>query len=226
MLPFSLVSYQALVGQYHAAVWPAQLIGLGLMVGALGLVVQGRPPTWLMTAKLVATWAWTGVVFLGLFLSGLSFFAPALAAVFVLQAAVLLWRGRLAYGSAQDLVAWVGASLMTLAVAGTPLVARLSGTPWEAVPLAGTSPTPTALFTLGLLLTVERPRLLPALLPTAWMGGAVWAAWALDWTAGIILPLAGLGGAALLAAKALNRRRGTAAGRRAAGRPSPRGRDQ
>lgn len=206
MLPFSAEVYHAMTAQYHAQVWPAHLIGLGLMLGALGLVARGTAAGRLPRVILALAWLWTGVVFHGLVFSGISFFAPAAALVFVIQAALLAWRGRVDYGAARGLIAWCGLTLTALAVLGAPLIGRLAGLPWTEAPLAGTSPTPTAVATIGLLLTAPRasPWLLPA--PALWLGAAGWAAWALDDPASLILPVAGLGGLILWIATAGGRR--------------------
>ena len=68
-----------------------------------------------------------------------------------------------------------------------------------AAPLFGVAPGPTTIFTIGMLLLVSgRTPLHLALIPLLWslIGGAT--AWLLGAPEGLALPLAGVGGVALI----------------------------
>ena len=73
-----------------------------------------------------------------------------------------------------------------------PFIVAFAGRSWRGTELFGTAPDPTALLTLGLLLTTSRIRWPLAAIPVLWCGfsGATW--FAMGWNQGNIVPMAAL----------------------------------
>lgn len=160
MIAFSSEAYYALFAEYNRAIWPAQIVAL--LLGLAALVVTGRP-FWLsdrlITSILVVFWTWSGLVYHWSFFAGINFVAPVLAVLFVVQALLLIWtgivRGRVAFRFSGDLYGWVGMTFAIYGLAIHAVTSYLAGHLWPALPAFGVTPSPTLLFTLGLLLMAE-----------------------------------------------------------------------
>lgn len=209
MLPYDAEVLFAFHAQLTAPFWPYVLAGPLLGLAALGMAlrpVAGRNSGRGVLLLLALGWAWVGWLF---FLQGFArfdFLAPLYGWAFLLQALLLAANalvGRPAFG-ARARFAGVGAALALLALFAWPLAGPLYGGGWPAAPLAGIMPGPTALLTLGLLLTAEgRGRLHLALLPLAWCGVAGFRGWALGLPPELALAALGLAALGLLAWKRL-----------------------
>jgi len=207
MLPFTADVLYAVLEQYNRAVWPAQIVAVGLGLAAVALAIRpvaggGR----VVGAILAAAWAWIGLTYYLVHMAAIDFAAPVLGVVFVLQGVLLAWtgalRGRLGVRFRADAFGWAGMGLALYAVAVQPLVVRLAGHGWPQAPLFGVAPCPTAIFTLGVLLWADgrTPLHLVAIpvLATLYCGAV---AWLLDLPEELALPLAGLGGLSLILVK-------------------------
>lgn len=212
MLPFGQDAFFALFEQYNYAIWPAQIVAYGLALAALALAARpvvgaGR----MIGAILALAWAWNGVVYHVLFFATINFWADLFGAFFVVEALLLLWigvvRGRLDFRVGRDVYSWIGVALAIFALAIYPLIGWGLGHAWPRAPMFGVAPCPMTIFTMGLLLLAAgRAPLYLAIIPVLWslVGGT--AAWFLGVTEDLALPVAGLGGLALVFIK--NRRRG------------------
>ncbi len=154
---------------------------------------------------LAAAWAWVGAVYFGRYLAIIDFMAPVYAALFLVQALLLIAlgviRNRVAPGAFGP-TAWAGLALFAYAIAGYPLSAALTGDV-ASTRVVFLTPSPTAVFTLGLLvLAAGRPPLFLAFVPVLWTVAAGVSAWMLDVREDLPLPLIGLGSLALIACKA------------------------
>lgn len=162
MLAFDSEVYGALLAQYGASIWPLQLVALLAALTLTGLV--RRPPAWFgraIAGFLALLWAWSGLHFHAGAFSTINFVAPAVAAVFVLQALALAGSG-LAAGTlvprfGRTFAGWVGLGLVLVGLIGYPILGlppcdALTGVPpYKAAPALGTSGTAAALVTLGFL---------------------------------------------------------------------------
>jgi hypothetical protein len=212
VLPFGQDAFFALFEQYNYAIWPAQIVAYGLALAALALAARpvvgaGR----MIGAILALAWAWNGVVYHVLFFATINFWADLFGAFFVVEALLLLWigvvRGRLDFRVGRDVYSWIGVALAIFALAIYPLIGWGLGHAWPRAPMFGVAPCPMTIFTMGLLLLAAgRAPLYLAIIPVLWslVGGT--AAWFLGVTEDLALPVAGLGGLALVFIK--NRRRG------------------
>jgi len=184
VLPFTREVFLSLLERYNAAIWPAQIIALGLGILVLLLIFKPRKGSdRFVAAVLAGAWVWTGAVYHMMFLATLNWAAWTSGALFVLQGGLLAWsgvlRGRLAFRFTPTPRGWTG-----LGFAGLALAAAL----W-----AGITSGPTTLFTLGLLLLADGripARLL--LIPVLWSGFAGVSAWLLRIPQDLVLPAAGI----------------------------------
>jgi hypothetical protein len=202
MLPFTAEILFASMTQYNQALWPLPPVALLLGLAAVLLTVRPvRDSNRLISGYLAAAWLWVGIVYHMLHFARLDFAAPLYGALFVLEGLLLLWlavQGRLAFSFHGGPIGWVGLALAMLAVAW-PLVDRLSGLSWQAERVVGLAPAPTTILTLALLLLADRraPPYL-AIIPLLWTLIAGATAWILWIPQDLALPVAGLGGFALI----------------------------
>lgn len=199
MLPFTAEVLYSNLEQYNAAVWPAQVIALGLGLLAVFLALKPtRGGGRLIAAVLTVAWAWVGVAYHLSYFDEINFAAPAYGLVFVLQALLLAWsgliRGRLAFAFQSGVSGWTGLAFVLYALGGVPLVEWLVGHGWPAMPLFGVAPGPTVMATMGLLLlTPGRPLLHLLAIPVLWSLASGAMAWLLATPQGLVLPATALG---------------------------------
>jgi hypothetical protein len=156
-LLFSPRTYYRLLEIYNAAIWPAQIvaIGLGLAIWALlrrVAVLRGR----LIAAILAGCWLWVATAFHANRYATINWTAVYFAWGFGLEAVLLIWtgvvRGRLAFERPVDLASRAGLWIFLFALAVEPMVGLLLGRAWRQVEIFGVTPDPTAVATLGILL--------------------------------------------------------------------------
>jgi hypothetical protein len=175
MLPFTHEQFVDLLVQYNKEVWPVQIGAyvLGLAMVFL-LFVPSRGRNRIIGVGLAAMWAWTGIVYHWEYFSTINRAAPVFAALFLLQAALLLVstaiRGHEKFRVSNGARAWVGWSLIGYAMVLYPLIGLGSSHSLEAVPMFGITPCPVTIFTLGLLLLAR---------PMAWWLLAIPFVWSL-----------------------------------------------
>ena len=142
MLSFTAEVFFSLLGQYNRDIWPAPLAGLLLGLGALAVACRPVPGGGRVVAAVLATaWLWTGIVFLGGYLATISFAAPVVAACFVGQAVLLLWRGvargRLRFRFRRDVAGWSGLVVALAGLALYPLLGLMAGRDWTQLAVFG-----------------------------------------------------------------------------------------
>lgn len=198
--------------QYNAAIWPLPPIAYGLALLAVLLawkpgLVGGRGGDRAIAAILAGFWLWAGIVFHGLYFTGINFIAPVYALLFAAQGLLLAWtgvaRGRLAFRFAPTPFGWAGLALLVLALAVFPLAGFLAGHGWARASLL--LPSPLVLFTLGMIaLSEPRAPLRLVVIPVLWCLVAGLSAWLLPIREDLVLPLAGIAAVVLIVWK--NRR--------------------
>jgi hypothetical protein len=178
-LPFTADALYAVLETYNSAIWPAQVaayvLGVALLALALRPVAAGGR---IILAVLSAFWLWIGIVFHLLFFFQINFLAIGFGALFVIQGilfAASALVGRRSFAFRADAFGWSGLFLAVFALAVYPLVAWLAGHGWPRMQVFGVTPTPTVIFSFGMLLMAERRSpLLLAALPLLWafIGGS------------------------------------------------------
>ncbi|MDP3699348.1 MAG: DUF6064 family protein [Hylemonella sp.] len=160
-LMFAPKTYWRLIELHNLDVWPAHLAALVLGLALLGLAARRRAgAARVMAALLAPVWLWVGWSFHSQHYATINWAAPYYALAYAVQAVLLglsaLPRGAPAppAGGAAPRLGWL------LALSGVllyPLAGLLAGRPWTQIELFGITPEPTALATVGLLLTARQP---------------------------------------------------------------------
>ena len=212
-LMFSARTYYRLIEIYNAAVWPAQIVTVGLGLAVLALLyraaaLRGR----LIAAILAGCWLFVAIAFHAKRYATINWAAVYFAWAFGLEAAILIWtgvvRGRLVFERPGDRAGRAGLGIFLFALAVQPLAGPLLHRGWRQVEVFGVAPDPTAVATLGiLLLATGRGSRVLLIVPVIWCaisGATLFSMKAPDaW----IAPLAAVVVVSLAASIALARRR-------------------
>ena len=158
-LLFSADTYYRLFERYNRAAWPFQLLPL---VGGMGsyAAMRFRADRWGrgIATLLAAAWLWVAWGYHLQRYATINWAAPAFAALFAIEAALLIWTGavrsRLVFSAEASTINRVGRGIFCFGLLGQPLVTPLLGRPWDQAELFGMAPDPTAIATLGMLLLV------------------------------------------------------------------------
>lgn len=203
-LPFTVGQFFDVIRAYNAAVWPAQVVLLGLAIGAVVLVAVPRRWSGVGISLVLATlWAWIGLAYHLAFFSAINPLAYGFAAVSVAGAAVFFWQGvvlrRLEFRWMPGARGVVAASLVVFALGLYPAWSSWSGHGYPWLPTFGL-PCPTTVFTIGLLAFVVPPCPRATLVvPVLWCFVGAQAAVLFGVQADLGLVVAGIVGIVLLA---------------------------
>jgi hypothetical protein len=200
-LPFTPEQFFAVFVEYNRAFWPI-VAGLWLAASVM-LVLAWRNPVGrsrAMSFFLSALWLWNAVAYHALLFTSINPAAWLFAGLFAAQS-LLLFRA----GLRGDVEYFASLRGLGLGLAGYalayPFVSVATGHAYPAAPTFGV-PCPTAILTIGLLLTARRgiPVVL-AIIPVAWgfIGGS--AAMLLSVPADYVLLVAGIAGVAVASAR-------------------------
>jgi hypothetical protein len=164
-LPFTREQFVAVFADYNNALWPMQLVAY--LLGAIMLVVLVRAPRpanntrdYIIGSGLAAMWIWAGIAYHGFYFSTINTAAFFFAALFVLQAVLLLYftiRGRLMFTMAHGFSRWLGWAFIIYAMVIYPLVGMWSGHRYPELPMFGVTPCPVTIFTVGLFVLAQAP---------------------------------------------------------------------
>jgi hypothetical protein len=126
-LLFSPRTYYRLLELYNLAIWPAQLVWLGLGIRSAVLLQRGgQRPARTVAAILAGAWLWVAVAFHLQRFATINWAAVYYAAAFVVQAALLVWlgviRGELAVQAAKRGLERAGFALFLFALFVYPLI--------------------------------------------------------------------------------------------------------
>lgn len=197
-LLFSPRTYYRLIERYNVAVWPAQMVTLGLGLGVLGLLWVQKPWQGRIIFGIVALlWTWVAWAFLWKRYSTINWAMVYLLPLFVLQVMLLIWsaigRDRLSFRVSANVAGVAGAGLLAFSVAVYPLLAPMLGRTWRQVEVFGIAPDPTAIGTAGLFLLMQgRSRRMYLVVPVLWCIISGLTLWAMDSPEALLPPLAAL----------------------------------
>ncbi|HZD26301.1 MAG TPA: DUF6064 family protein [Alphaproteobacteria bacterium] len=206
-MPFTEAQFFAVFQAWNAAAWPAQPLAYALAAVTTALALAGAPGGGrLLAGVLAAMWLANGLGYHLVQFSRINPLAPAFAALFVLQAGLLVAWGVL-HDGLRLRAAWrpwpvVGLACLAYAAVIYPLIGLALGRDAAALPWLGIAPCPTVIYSIGVLL-LARP-VVPAWL---FAGPLAWAA--IGGSAAVLLRVPqdwGLLAAGLLAAAHLLRR--------------------
>jgi hypothetical protein len=162
MLPFTREQFFGIFVEYNEQVWPVQVAAylLGMCLVAL-LFRPFRSASRVIAGGLAAMWIWTGIAYHAVHFSAINRAAYAFAALFVLQAVLLLYlgaaRNRLRFDARVGRSRTLAWALIGYAMLIYPLIGLWSGHRLSELPMFGITPCPVTLFTLGLLLLATPP---------------------------------------------------------------------
>jgi hypothetical protein len=172
---FSLATYHRLFDRYNAAIWPGQIVALGLGAAIGALLRRGAEPRRgrLIAGILAACWLWIAIAFHATRYATIHWGGIYFAGAFGLEALLLVWagilRGRLTFDRRGDAVGQAGLAIFLFALLVQPLIGLLFGRGWRQIEVFGIAPDPTAVGTLGiLLLTAGRARWELIAVPVLW----------------------------------------------------------
>jgi hypothetical protein len=173
LLLFSPRVYYRLIELHNVGVWPAQIVTLALGLALLYSAGRNGPYAGLWIGGILGLlWTWVGWSFVWERYATINWAAAYVAPLFALQGAAFLWlgpvRNRLEFGGAQPLLRWCALALAAAAILVYPLIAPLTGRPWEAAEVFGIAPDPTASATLAILALVRRGAVGLMILPALW----------------------------------------------------------
>jgi len=173
-LMFSPRTYYRMLERYNTAIWPGQILTLGL--GLVVLVLLRRPAARqgrILSGLVALLWGWVAWGFLWNRYRTINWAATYFAGMFAIEVLLFAWvgvvRGRLRFGLSRDPAGVVGIVLFILSLAVYPVFAPLSGRAWQQADGFGVEPDPTVIGTLGLLLLVPgRPHWGLLAVPILW----------------------------------------------------------
>jgi hypothetical protein len=183
-LLFSPRTYYRLIERHNEAIWPWQIVPLGLGLGIADLLRRPAPwPGRTVSAILALLWTWVAWAFVWRRYATINWAASWLVWLFAIEVLLLVWigvvRGGLRFSWRRDATGTLGIALFLLSLALYPTIAPLLGRGWRQAEIVGTVPDPTVVATLGLLLLAEgAPHWGLLVAPLLWclIGGAtLWA---------------------------------------------------
>lgn len=189
-LPYSLDAYFALMAAYNAE-WLTMVLLAGLLAiatAALALFLPDRAANWRSRAiagYLAAAWVWIGIVHQLGMMADLNFLAPVYGIAWIGQGILLAWTGlilgKLKFGFQPGLSGALAKTLIVFGLVIYPAILFTLDHDWKSLPLAGTAPSPTVIFTAGLLLTTRNGTPLSLfIVPLAWAAVSGLSAYLLD----------------------------------------------
>src|SRR5688572_5821334 len=205
-LPFTLDEFFEVFAVYNRALWPA-VSAWWLASLAVVVAVWWNPARYTrsLTYLLAALWAWNALVYHAWLFTRINPAAWLFAALFAVQAGLFVSANPgLAFFAGKGWSKRLG-ELLALYAFAYPFLTMAAGHRYPATPTFGV-PCPTAILTIGLMLTAPAVPLRLAIVPIAWglIGGS--AAALLNVATDYVLLAAGMLLAALMAQRVLVRR--------------------
>lgn len=158
-IPFTEEQFLDVFKAYNESVFPAQII-LYLIAGIIVFLIYKKPENasrW-VTLLLGAMWTWTGATYHLLFFTDINKGAYLFGALFLIQGLLLFWaayRKGLSFGYASRTLSFAGWAFIVYAMILYPILGRLFGLDYPAIPTFGL-PCPLVIFTFGVLLLTAR----------------------------------------------------------------------
>jgi len=202
-LLFSPDTYYRLFELYNRWVWPGHILALGAGVAILALLRDGR--TWrgrAISALLAACWLWVAWAYLLSRYDTINWAARYFAIAFAIEALLLIGAGvvsgALRFAPAAHAAGRLGLATFVFALVAQPLMGPLVGRDWLQAEIFGLAPDPTAVGTLGILLSAAKPvRWELLVIPLLWCVVSGATLWTMGSPDALVLPVAAALGLAL-----------------------------
>jgi hypothetical protein len=194
-LLFSPRTYYRLFELYNLAVWPWHILATVLGLAVLAALLRGGEREGRLVAVILAAcWLWVAWAFLLSRYDTINWAASYFAVGFVIEALLLIWTGairsRLPLRPRADVVGAAGLGVFLFALLAQPLVGPLVGRPWLQIEMFSIAPDPTVVATLGVLLTVDRPRWELLVIPLIWCAISGATLWTMQSPDALLMPAA------------------------------------
>ena len=172
-LPFSKEEFFGVFREYNEALWPVQVILVGLAFAAILLILRPHRGSSVAVSSILALlWAWLAVAYHFVFFARINSLAYVFSGLSMIGALIFFWQGVarrwLMFGWVGGGRAFVGTTLIVFALVLYPIWSWAAGHPYPHMPTFGL-PCPTTIFTIGLLsfLVPPYPRS-PFVIPILW----------------------------------------------------------
>ena len=192
-IPFTIDQFLDVFRRYNEAVWPAQWVLVLLAAATVVAALRMRRPTRIPLLLLSVLWLWMGIVYHFVFFRSINPAAALFGALFVIQAALLMWlvsrKPVRHFTLRRDSAGVLGVSMIVFALIIYPLLGSILGHRYPYAPTFGL-PCPTTVFTFGLLL-LARPAVPRSafIIPVLWSAVATSAALQLGMMEDLSLPV-------------------------------------
>ena len=192
-IPFTIDQFLDVFRRYNEAVWPAQWVLVLLAAATVVAALRMRRPTRIPLLLLSVLWLWMGIVYHFVFFRSINPAAALFGALFVIQAALLMWLASRKpvrhFTLRRDSAGVLGVSMIVFALIIYPLLGSILGHRYPYAPTFGL-PCPTTVFTFGLLL-LARPAVPRSafIIPVLWSAVATSAALQLGMMEDLSLPV-------------------------------------
>ena len=180
LILFSPQAYYRMFAQYHAWIWPAQLMLLASAAAVLILLGRGSARAVRIAAGVIGAW-WV-VVAVAFHLeryATINWAAGYFAILFVAQALAMTWFAMARWPDRLMPNQRMGALLFAMSVLA-PLAGVAGGRAWNEVEFVGATPDSTAIATLAFAVAAPHARWRMAALPLLWLAVGSATLWALD----------------------------------------------
>ena len=199
-LLFSPRTYYRMFELYHTQIWPIHLVVLGSVVAVV--VLLRREEEWrdrAIAGVLAVWWLWVAIAFHLQRYATINWAGRYFAALFAIQALLLVWFGvirtQLRFRLSRERAAYLAAGVLVIALVVEPLAGRIAGRSWRQVEMFGLTPDPTAIATLAFLaISTARPHRALIMIPAVWCAIGAATLWALGSPEAWLVMSAGLAG--------------------------------
>lgn len=171
--PFSADQFFEVFRQYNEGTWPFPYVLYAAALLAVAVVILAPRRSGVVMTILAAVWAWMAVMYHVRFFARINPLAYLFAAMFLFQAAAIVWHGvitrklELSMPRAEGRFL-AGFVLIAYALVAYPVIGFVLGQRYPTLPTFGL-PCPTTIFTLGVFLLCARPVPWPLLVvPAVW----------------------------------------------------------
>ena len=193
-LLFSPRTYYRLFELYNLAIWPAQILAVGL--GLTILLLWRQRGMWhgrIIATILVACWLWVAWAYFLERYDGINWAAKYFALGFLAEALLLIWTGlirnRLLLQPGKDVASRFGIGIFCFALVVQPLIGPFVGRGWLQAEIFAIAPDPTVVATLGVMLAADRMMWELYVLPLIWCAISGATLWTMQSPEALILPL-------------------------------------
>ncbi len=161
MSPITFEQFLELITGYNQAVWPMHIVAYILGIAALVFAIKETKYSSKITSAILAFfWLWGGIVFSIMFVSKIWKLNIGSGILFIIQAILFLllgvFKSNLQFRFRSDVYGVIGIIFIAYAIIGYPIIEFLLGRSYSQFINIGVVPSPTAVFTFGLLLWMTK----------------------------------------------------------------------